>query len=82
MRMEDLNSRSIPLKTVLIPKPGSVWIHSKSRQRYRVLHNALRESDGVFLVVYQSLSSSHPTVWVRPRSEWYTRFKEIIKLSI
>ena len=53
---------------------GSLWHHKKGGQ-YRILAVALEESTSVPLVVYASVT--YGTVWVRPLSEWASRFRRV-----
>lgn len=54
--------------------------HLKSGNDYEVLHvNAVREDDGVSLVVYRSVSDR--TVYVRPQSEFFAKFVEVIAIE-
>lgn len=65
---------------IIIPKPGTLWVHIASLRVYRVLHIAHMEDDYSKVVVYQIAHSETPDqelIWVRPVKEWAGRFEYV-----
>lgn len=54
---------------------NNIFLHIKSGNFYRFITEALREEDQIPLIVYQSIGDGK--IWVRPKSEFYSRFHSI-----
>jgi hypothetical protein len=63
-------------KTNILPKPDTLYRHHSGKV-YKVLEIAKMEATGEVVVVYQERFSMG-NVWVRPASEWWDKFRELV----
>jgi hypothetical protein len=60
----------------ILPQPDSLYRHHSGKV-YQVLEIAKMEATGEAVIVYRERGSIH-RVWVRPASEWWDKFKEVV----
>jgi hypothetical protein len=63
-------------KTHILPQPDALYRHHSGKV-YQVLEIAKMEATGEVVIVYRERGSIH-RVWVRPASEWWDKFKELV----
>jgi len=63
-------------ETKIPPKPDTAYRHH-SGKIYQVLEIAKMEATGEVVIVYRERGSIDK-VWVRPASEWWDKFKEVV----
>jgi len=63
-------------KTNILPKPDGFYRHHSGKV-YQVLEVAKMEATGEVVIVYRERGSID-NVWVRPASEWWAKFREVV----
>ncbi|MEY4684598.1 MAG: hypothetical protein RLZ25_1057 [Pseudomonadota bacterium] len=63
-------------ETNILPKPDALYRHHSGKV-YKVLEIAKMEATGEVVVVYRERFSMG-NVWVRPASEWWDKFMEVM----
>jgi len=63
-------------ETNILPKPDGLYRHHSGKV-YQVLEVAKMEATGEVVIVYRERGSID-NVWVRPASEWWDKFKEVL----
>jgi len=63
-------------KTNILPKPDGLYRHHSGKV-YQILEIAKMEATGEVVIVYRERGSID-NVWVRPASEWWDKFREVV----